>query len=77
MTDYETYNVPKWCVPKRKVSDDASLGRGVPWMMRPLDETSLGRDVSRTRRPLDDASLRRDVPWMIHPLDDVSLTDGS
>jgi hypothetical protein len=38
---------------------DASLGRCVPWTMRPLDDASLGRRVPWTTRPLNDASFKR------------------
>jgi Ulp1 family protease len=46
---------------ERKVLDDASLRRGVPWL----------------RRSMDESSICRSVPGMMRPLDDVSLSNGS
>jgi hypothetical protein len=65
--------VPGRCFPGRKFFDYASLGRCVPWTMRPLDDSSLGRCVPWTMRPLDDASLGRCVPWTMRLLDDASF----
>jgi hypothetical protein len=72
----QCYFVHDRCVPERNVSDDVSLGRGVPWTSRPLDEPSLGRGVPWPSRPLDEASLGRGVPWTRRPLDEASLGRG-
>jgi hypothetical protein len=49
--------IPDCCVPERKFMDVPYLGRGVPWMMRPLDDAFLYRCVPLSLRPLIDASL--------------------
>jgi hypothetical protein len=60
-------------VPKRKVSDDASLGRGVPWTSRTLDEPFLGRTVPWTSRILNEPYLGRGVPWTSRTLGEPYL----
>jgi hypothetical protein len=43
--------------------DDASLGRCVPWTIRPLDDATLGRCILWTMPSLDDASIGRCDQW--------------
>jgi hypothetical protein len=52
---------------------DASLIFSVPWSMRPLYSPSLGRCVPYILRPFVDASLIFSVPWSMRPLYSPSL----
>jgi hypothetical protein len=51
----------------KRLLDDLSPGRSVPWTIHPLEDPSPGRSVPWTIRPLDDPSPGRSIPVTKRP----------